>query len=56
MFFTSYPTLRAVTLPVRTHIGKSPAWLAARMGVKEIGLETQCSDAKLGAAEPAPEL
>ena len=35
-FFISSPTLKAV----RTHIGKSPACLAASMGVKETELET----------------
>ena len=48
MFFTSllYLTLRAV----RTHIGKSPAFLAASIRVKEIELETRCSDAMVGGA------
>ena len=44
---------------VRTHIGKSPACLLARMGVKEIELETLRSDARVGgagAAGPVPEL
>ena len=41
MFFTTYPTLTAV----RTHIGKSPVCLAARMGIKEIKLEILLCDA-----------
>ena len=55
MSFTSNSILRAV----RTHIAKSPACLAACMGVKEIELETLRSEAMVGgagAAGPDPKL
>ena len=46
MFFTSYPKIRVV----RTHSGKPPVCLPARMGVKELELEARRSDAMVGGA------